>query len=183
MKNSVSESSGIAAFDALADHEAAVLLEMCCGSTAWVQRMTARRPFGTLPVLLEEADRLWWSLEPDDWREAFDHHPRIGENAAAMAQSTQARGWSADEQRGASSAGDDVRRALGEGNREYERRFGHIYLVCATGKSAEEMLALLRARLTNDPAAELRVAAGEQAKITRLRLEKMFGASTSTTLE
>ncbi len=173
-------SSGIAAFDALPPHEAAVLLETCCGSTAWVEGMTLRRPFGTLPVLLEMADRVWWSLTPDDWREAFDHHPRIGEETAVASQQTRARDWSADEQRGASAAGDDVRQALAQGNREYERRFGHIYLVCATGKSAEEMLALLRERMTNDPGTELRVAAGEQAKITRLRLEKMFGPSLRT---
>jgi OHCU decarboxylase len=138
-----------------------------------------RRPFGTLHVLLHTAEELWWSLGTDDWREAFDYHPRIGEQSAAAPQSARAQDWSADEQRGAASGGEDVRRELAEGNREYERRFGHIYLVCATGKSAEEMLTLLRTRLTNDPATELRVAAGEQAKITRLRLEKMFGARSS----
>ena len=136
--------------------------------------MVARRPFGTVAVLLRVADELWWSLTPDDWREAFDHHPRIGERVAAVSQSAQASGWSAAEQRGVSAAGADVRDALAEGNREYERTFGHIYLVCATGKSAEEMLALLRARMQNDPVTELRVAAGEQAKITRIRLQKMF---------
>lgn len=176
MSEAPSVSAGVAAFDALSPYEASVLLETCCGASAWVEGMTLRRPFGTLHVLLHTAEELWWSLTPDDWREAFDHHPRIGEQSAAAPQSAQAQGWSADEQRGATSAGEDVRRELAEGNREYERRFGHIYLVCATGKSAEEMLALLRTRLTNDPAAELRVAAGEQAKITRLRLEKMFGA-------
>lgn len=157
------------------------MLETCCGSTAWVNGMLIRRPFGTLAVLLEEADRLWWSLSPDDWREAFDHHPRIGESSAALAQRETARAWSADEQRGAAAASDEIRRALAEGNRGYERRFGHIYLVCATGKSAEEMLTLLRTRLNNDPATELRVAAGEQAKITRLRLSKMFGDPSSAT--
>jgi 2-oxo-4-hydroxy-4-carboxy-5-ureidoimidazoline decarboxylase len=176
-------SSGISAFDALPPHEAAMLLETCCGSTAWVEGMTLRRPFGTLHVLLEMADRVWWSLTPDDWREAFDHHPRIGEQTAAAARQIRARDWSADEQRGASAAGEDVRQALADGNREYERRFGYIYLVCATGKSAEEMLALLEQRMTNDPATELRVAAGEQAKITRLRLEKMFEPSSPRTGE
>ena len=180
MTDSTSASLGVEGFDALPEHEAAVVLETCCGSTAWVQGMTVRRPFGTLSVLLDAADELWWSLLPDDWREAFDHHPRIGEQATIVAQSVQARGWSADEQRGATSASDDVRRALAEGNREYEHRFGHIYLVSAAGKSAEEMLALQRARMMNDAATELRVAAGEQAKITRLRLEKMFGVPSKT---
>ena len=172
-------SRGVAAFDALPQPDAAPLLESCCGSHAWVQAMLERRPFRSLVRILDEADEIWWSLAPDDWREAFDHHPRIGEQSAAAPQAAVARAWSADEQRGAAASSDATRQALAEGNREYEQRFGHIYLVCATGKSAEEMLALLRARLGNDPVTELRVAAMEQAKITRLRLEKMFG-STST---
>jgi 2-oxo-4-hydroxy-4-carboxy-5-ureidoimidazoline decarboxylase len=170
-------SRGVAAFDALPEHEAAPLLESCCGSHEWVQGMLARRPFGTLRRVLEAADDVWWSLDTDAWREAFDHHPRIGERSATATQSDAARAWSADEQRGASGAAAGTRQALAEGNREYERRFGHIYLVCATGKSAEEMLVILASRLSNDPATELRVAAGEQAKITRLRLEKLFNSS------
>ena len=179
MSQAESGGAGVTAFDALADQEAALLLESCCGSHAWVQEMLAHRPFGTLVHVLNEAEEIWWSLGPDDWREAFDHHPRIGEQAAAAPQGAAAKAWSADEQRGASTARDETRQALAEGNREYERRFGHIYLVCATGKSAEEMLALLRQRLSNDPATELRVAAAEQAKITRLRLEKLFTASST----
>jgi 2-oxo-4-hydroxy-4-carboxy-5-ureidoimidazoline decarboxylase len=175
---SESTAASVASVDALPAHEAAVLFASCCGSTAWVQGMVARRPFQTLTVLLREAEDLWWSLSPDDWREAFDHHPRIGEQRAAVSQSAQASTWSAGEQRGVADAATNVREALVDGNREYERRFGHIYLVCATGKSAEEMLALLRERLGNDPATELRVAAGEQARITRLRLLKMFDTST-----
>ena len=172
--------AGVAAFDALPDHDAAAVLESCCGSLAWVQAMVAHRPFRTVSRLLDEADAIWWSLGPEDWREAFDHHPRIGEREAAVPQGSAARAWSAEEQRGVAATGEDTRQALAEGNREYERRFGHIYLVCATGKSAEEMLALLRQRLSNDAATELRVAAGEQAKITRLRLEKLFRAPDST---
>jgi 2-oxo-4-hydroxy-4-carboxy-5-ureidoimidazoline decarboxylase len=174
-------SAGVAAFDALPDHEAAMLLQTCCGASAWVQGMTVRRPFGTLPVLLQTADELWWSLAPDDWREAFDHHPRIGGETAAARQTERASTWSSEEQRGVSAASAQIRQALAEGNREYERRFGHIYLVCATGRSADELLGMLQARLTNDPATELRVAAGEQAKITRLRLEKMFGVAPART--
>jgi 2-oxo-4-hydroxy-4-carboxy-5-ureidoimidazoline decarboxylase len=141
--------------------------------------MLARRPFGTFQHLVDDAEEIWWSLEPDDWREAFDHHPRIGEHASVAPQGETARDWSSAEQHGATRADESTRRALAEGNREYERRFGHIFLVCATGKSAEEMLAMLRERLSNGPATELRVAAAEQAKITRLRLEKLF-ATTST---
>ncbi len=169
----------VATFDALPDCDAAPLLETCCGSHAWVRTMLERRPFGSLMRILDEADEVWWSLAPDDWREAFDHHPRIGEQSAAAPQGAVALAWSADEQRGVVQSSEGTRQALADGNREYERKFGHIYLVCAAGKSAEEMLALLRSRLSNDPATELQVAAGEQAKITRLRLEKLFGSSST----
>lgn len=175
-----SAATSVAALDALPTHEAFLLLQSCCGSTAWVDGMVTRRPFQTLGVLLREADDLWWSLSPDDWREAFDHHPRIGERATASERSERAQSWSAGEQRGVDTAAADVRQAIADGNREYERTFGHIYLVCATGKTAEEMLALLRERMGNDPETELRVAAGEQAKITRLRLEKMFDSSAAS---
>ena len=174
MSNSVGHTSAIAAFDALSLHEAAAMLESCCGATAWVTAMVERRPFRTLPRLIDAAEEIWWSLGPADWREAFDHHPRIGERTAVAHQSQQAKDWSANEQQAASRAGTDVQEALARGNEEYERRFGHIYLVFAWSKTAEELLAILRERLTNDPATELRVAAGEQAKITRLRLTKMF---------
>jgi 2-oxo-4-hydroxy-4-carboxy-5-ureidoimidazoline decarboxylase len=140
--------------------------------------MVERRPFRTLGRLIEAADDVWWSLGPEDWREAFDHHPRIGERTAAATQSEQARSWSESEQDAASKAGQDVHEALARGNAEYERRFGHIYLVFAWSKTAEELLAILRERLTNDPVTELRVAAGEQAKITRFRLMKMFETPT-----
>ena len=172
-----SEATSVVALDALPAHEAMLLLQSCCGATAWVQAMVARRPFQTLGILLRDADELWWSLTPDDWREAFDHHPRIGERVAATEQSRRAQAWSEGEQKGVDSAAANLRDALAEGNREYERKFGHIYLVCATGKSAEEILAMLRDRLNNDATTELRVAAGEQARITRLRLEKMFDTS------
>ena len=172
-------SRGVAAFDALPDYDAAPLLESCCGSHAWIQAMLERRPFRSLARILDEADEIWWSLSPEDWREAFDHHPRIGDQSAAAPQAAVARAWSADEQRGATASSHATRQALVDGNREYERKFGHIYLVSATGKSAAEILDLLRVRLSNDPATELRVAALEQAKITRLRLEKLFGLTST----
>lgn len=152
-------------------------LTACCGATRWVTRMVDSRPFGDVETLLQRADEIWWSLGPADWREAFAHHPRIGERAAKVAQGARAQSWSVGEQRGVADASFDVRSALAEGNREYERRFGHIYLVSAAGKSAEELLDLLRARLLNDPMTELEVAAAEQAKITRLRLEKLVAES------
>jgi 2-oxo-4-hydroxy-4-carboxy-5-ureidoimidazoline decarboxylase len=171
------ESSALAPvslLDRLPEPEAALLLESCCGSRGWVRGMLERRPFGGLDALLAAADDVWWSLDRDDWLEAFSHHPRIGESAAAASPGERARGWSADEQRGVSASADEVRAALAVGNQEYERRFGHIYLVSAAGRSAAELLTYLHQRLTNDPATELRVAAGEQAKITALRLRKLL---------
>ena len=162
----------LAWLNGLPPEEATSELKKCCGSSAWVRGMLARRPFARLGALLEAADDVWWSLGPDDWREAFAHHPRIGESAAAAAPGARARGWSADEQRGVSSSPEEIRAALAVGNLQYERRFGHIYIVCATGRSAAQLLTFLHQRLTNDPATELRTAAAEQAKITKLRLEK-----------
>jgi OHCU decarboxylase len=136
----------------------------CCGSRAWVRRMSEAGPFRDTEHLLETADRIWWSLTPADWLEAFAAHPRIGEKSGSR--------WSQQEQSGAAAAQAPVLAELAEVNREYEQRFGHIFIVCATGKTAEEMLGLLRARLGNDPETEIKVAAEEQRKITRLRLQK-----------
>jgi OHCU decarboxylase len=146
----------------------------CCGSTRWSQAMTAIRPFKSIDDLLAKADSVWWSLDQEDWLEAFRSHPKIGEKKAAAVQSEQAQSWSAQEQSAASRATPEVMSALAEGNREYEQRFGFIYIVCATGKSSEELLKVLEARLKNDSETELRNAADEQRKITRLRLEKFL---------
>lgn len=140
-------------------------LARCCGSHQWVKRMLAGRPYASDPQLYLAAEREWWALDRGDWLEAFAVHPRIGER------STDA--WSGGEQSGVTGAGADLHLALREENVAYERRFGHVYLVCATGRGAAELLADLTTRLGNDPDTELRVAAGEQAKITRLRLEKL----------
>jgi 2-oxo-4-hydroxy-4-carboxy-5-ureidoimidazoline decarboxylase len=167
--------------DELPAAEAARLLATCCGSRAWVDGMLEHRPFGDVDGVMRTADDVWWSLSPDDWREAFAHHPRIGERQAAAPQDERARAWSAGEQRGVASATDDVRAAIANGNREYERRFGHIYLVSAAGRSADELLEILRSRLANDADTELRVAAGEQARITRLRLLKLLNVTDGAT--
>ncbi|MFN2563415.1 MAG: 2-oxo-4-hydroxy-4-carboxy-5-ureidoimidazoline decarboxylase [Gemmatimonadaceae bacterium] len=167
----------VAQLDALPAREAEELLKSCCGSRRWVHGMLGRRPFGDVASVVRAAEEVWWSLGPEDWRQAFAHHPRIGEREAAAEQGPRARAWSAGERRDVDSAEPDVRAALAAGNRDYERRFGHIYLVSAAGKTAEELLALLRARLSNDADTELRVAASEQAKITRLRLLELVGAT------
>ncbi len=135
--------------------------------------MAHLRPFPGPEKLLEAADRVWWELQPEDWLEAFRSHPRIGEKASARG-SAQARRWSSAEQSGTRDARPELMEAVVKANRAYEARFGYIFIVCATGKSAEEMLALLEQRLQNDPGAEIRVAAEEQRKITRLRLEKLL---------
>jgi OHCU decarboxylase len=156
--------------NALPPAEAEAAFLACCGSRVWAQRMTDGRPYADTAELLETADRVWWSLEPADWQEAFAAHPRIGERKARG--EGQFHRWSEQEQAGAASAEMAILRELAEANRIYDERFGHIFIVCATGKSAAEMLSLLRSRLDNDADTELRVAAEEQRKITRLRLLK-----------
>ena len=163
--------------NALPVEEASAELLKSCGSTRWARAMCEERPFRDTRALADAADRVWLGLGREDWLEAFRSHPKIGERRAARETGEGARRWSEEEQEGARDAGGDVLDALAEANREYERRFGHIFIVCATGKSAAEMLALLRRRLANDPDTELRVAAEEQRRITRLRLEKLLERS------
>jgi OHCU decarboxylase len=156
--------------NALPPAEAEAAFLACCGSQVWARHMTDGRPYADTAELLETADRIWWSLEPADWQEAFAAHPRIGERKV-MGEGRFHR-WSEQEQAGAASSEAAVLAELAEANRIYDERFGHIFIVCATGKSAGEMLGLLRSRLDNDPDTELCVAAEEQRKITRLRLLK-----------
>jgi 2-oxo-4-hydroxy-4-carboxy-5-ureidoimidazoline decarboxylase len=136
--------------------------------------MVARRPFGDAQALLRAADEVWAGCAEPDWREAMTHHPRIGDVSRLREKFAATASWSSQEQKGVGAASEETLHALAEGNRAYEARFGFIFLVCATGKSADEMLSLLRARLDNAPSDELRIAAGEQAKITRIRLEKLL---------
>src|SRR5881397_4039359 len=142
-------------------------LSRCCGARLWVDAMIEARPFAGDTELFGVAERVWWGLGRADWLEAFAAHPRIGARAEAMTD------WARREQAGANGAAEATLAALAQGNRTYEKRFGHLFLICATGRTADEMLGALRARLTNDPATELRVAAEEQAKITRLRLDRL----------
>lgn len=146
----------------------------CCGSTKWAREMTAARPFATAPELFARADDISSSLEDEDWLEAFRAHPKIGEQKAATVQSHQEQTWSAQEQSGVADASGATIAQLAERNREYEDRFGFIFIVCASGKSPDEMLAILNSRIDNEPQTELRIASEEQRKITRLRLEKLL---------
>lgn len=165
----------VAQLDVMPPDRAAELLSDCCGSSRWVSAMVARRPFASMERLLAAADDVWRALEPDDWREAFAHHPRIGDRPGPARQSEQSAVWAAGEQAAVGSASDDIRVALADVNRAYEQRFGYIYIVCATGRSADELLATATERMHNDPDTELSVAAEEQRKITRLRLQKLLG--------
>jgi 2-oxo-4-hydroxy-4-carboxy-5-ureidoimidazoline decarboxylase len=160
-----------AVLNALPPTEARAALTRCCGASRWVEAMSARRPFPSTEALYADAEAVFATLGREDFLEAFAHHPRIGGQAPASLRATAA--WSNQEQARVSEADTDTQRQLRAANEEYLRRFGYIFIVCATGKSAAEMLALLRARLPNDPARELAIAAGEQARITRLRLDKL----------
>jgi 2-oxo-4-hydroxy-4-carboxy-5-ureidoimidazoline decarboxylase len=164
----------LAWLDALEHEAASAALMRCCGARRWAEAMARGRPYADEAALYEAADRAWAAMDRADILEALAHHPRIGADLDALRDRFAATaGWSAGEQAGIAAAGHDVLVALRDGNLRYEERFGHIFIVCATGKSAAEMLALLEERLGNDPERELAIAAAEQAKITRLRLEKL----------
>ena len=160
--------------NALSRADAQRALERCCGSSRWVENMLARRPFASEEALFRDAEVVWAKLERADFLEAFSHHPQIGADPAELAKrfATTAE-WSRSEQAGVARADPSTLERLAAGNARYLARFGFVFIVCASGKSAEEMRALLEARLDNAPERELSIAAAEQAKITRLRLEKL----------
>ncbi len=164
----------IAQLDTIPEAEAAFKLAACCGSSRWVAGMINRRPFGSREALLDASDHVARDLVARDWLEAFTHHPRIGELRAHSAVSPLAAGWSSKEQAAAAESSTALHDELALANVEYEKRFGFIFIICASGRSAAEMLAALRERLGNDPDAEIFIAAREQQQITRLRLEKLI---------
>ena len=160
--------------NSLDGEEALAALGRCCGSTEWGRGMLERRPYESEEAVLKAADDVWAGLGREDYLEAFSHHPKIGADIESLRKkfhSTAA--WSSGEQAGVSKADEATLRGLAQGNIDYEARCGYIFIVCATGKSAGEMLSMLEARLPNPPDIELAIAAGEQAKITRIRLEKL----------
>ncbi len=163
--------------NALSSEAARAELLKCCGSTRWATALEQDRPYASLEQLLTRANELWWALAPSDWLEAFRSHPKIGERKAASPVAAQSQQWSAQEQRGVQTASEVASEKLARLNRAYEEIFGFIFIVCATGKSTDEILALLEERMGNEPAAELRIAAAEQAKITELRLRKLLEGS------
>lgn len=161
-------------FNALSTDEAVKDLMRCCGARRWASQMAARRPYNTIESVLKMADDLWAKMDRADFIEAFSHHPKIGDVASLRIKFASTSQWASGEQAGVQSAGEDVLQRLADGNAAYEEKFGYIFIVCATGKTATELLELLEARLPNRPAVELNIAAGEQAKITRIRLGKLF---------
>ncbi len=170
------EAGAIAALNDLSGEEARKALLDCCGSAKWVDVMARLVPFANAERLLEAADRVWAGLEESDWLEAFRHHPAIGSKKSATKRSSTAKTWSAGEQSRAQEASEETLAQLAEANQAYHAKFGIVFLICATGKSAEEILAALRSRIANDWATEVKIAAEEQRKITRIRLEKLLAS-------
>ncbi|RYY18366.1 MAG: 2-oxo-4-hydroxy-4-carboxy-5-ureidoimidazoline decarboxylase [Cytophagaceae bacterium] len=160
----------------LAPTARAEALTTCCGSSAWVAALNQRFPFATAEALYATADHIWHGLDEADWREAFTHHPKIGDVQALREKFASTATWAAGEQGAVQQASAETLAELAAGNTAYEQKFGYIFIVCATGKSAGEMLTLLQARLPHAPTEEIHLAQGEQAKITRLRLQKLLAA-------
>ena len=156
--------------DEVSPEEAGELLRRACGAPRWVERMLARRPFGSREALLGAARAEWFSLSPADWRQAFADHPRIGDREALARRFPLTHQLSSREQAGIAGASEDVLTELADANDAYLRKFGYIFIICAAGLDATTMLTQLRDRIDNDPERELRIAAEEQAKITALRL-------------
>jgi OHCU decarboxylase len=155
-----------------ADEETAMLAMLaCCGAKPWASAMVALRPIESVIELSDAADKVWVTMTEDDWLEAFACHPRIGERKATDEQA-QSAAWSQQEQSSVDDAESDLLAELAVGNARYEEKFGFTYIVCATGKTAEEMLLILRRRLANDRASELGEAAEQQRQITQIRLGK-----------
>jgi 2-oxo-4-hydroxy-4-carboxy-5-ureidoimidazoline decarboxylase len=144
----------------------------CCGSRTWADGMVGRRPLLDEVALLAASDETWHTLAESDWLEAFRSHPRIGESQAPKAALQRSVAWSAEEQQNVAGANDSIRIVLAEGNREYERRFKRIFIVCASGKSPGEILKILQRRMKNDEHTELQEVAEQQRQITQIRLKK-----------
>ena len=162
----------LARWNDLSSEEAAREILPCCGSSAWAAALASKRPLLDGETLLASSDEIWRGLAEAHWLEAFRSHPRIGESRAEKTVASQSSAWSEQEQKKAAMADEAARTALKWGNREYEQKFGRIFIVCAMGKSASEILEILRRRLHNDDATELQQAAEEQRQIMHIRLKK-----------
>jgi 2-oxo-4-hydroxy-4-carboxy-5-ureidoimidazoline decarboxylase len=157
----------------LSSSDAAEAFRKCCGSESWTQAMVQARPYASDQALLETAEKSFGELKRPDWLEAFAAHPKIGDIKSLKEKYGATKNWAQNEQSGVQGISDEVASDLAASNEEYHRKFGYIFIVCATGKSANEMLSMLKDRLKNDAETELPIAAEQQKKITYLRLEKL----------
>jgi 2-oxo-4-hydroxy-4-carboxy-5-ureidoimidazoline decarboxylase len=164
----------IEAINSASEEQARHSFRQCCTSERWVEGMVADRPYHSPEALVAAADTNWKNLSEADYLQAFDGHPKIGDVSSLKAKYADTKSLAAGEQSSVDAANDDTIQALAQGNSDYEDKFGFIFIVCATGKSATEMLELLQARLPNDRSSELRNAAEEQRKIFHIRLEKLL---------
>ncbi|MDH3710115.1 MAG: 2-oxo-4-hydroxy-4-carboxy-5-ureidoimidazoline decarboxylase [Cyclobacteriaceae bacterium] len=146
----------------------------CCGSHKWVQSMIDERPYFDTEHLLFNAQNIWSQLTPEDWKEAFDHHPQIGDLNSLKQKFASTARWAANEQKGTLQSDEETLIQLADFNQQYLDKFGYIFIICATGKSAEEMLQALKSRINNEEDQEITIAAAEQAQITQLRLQKLL---------
>jgi OHCU decarboxylase len=165
----------LSSWNAATIDDATASLLSCCAAARWAEQLVAQRPFPTEEALFTAADQVWATMQEPDWMQAFCAHPRIGERKVLHA-TAQSKQWSSQEQSSVDSAQAAVLEQLAAGNTRYEERFGFTFIVCATGKSAEEMLAILNRRLGNDRETELREAAEQQRQITQIRLRKWLQA-------
>jgi 2-oxo-4-hydroxy-4-carboxy-5-ureidoimidazoline decarboxylase len=165
----------ISEFDQLDIDNKKALLRQCCGAENWVNKVIAALPAEDLIDLQEIAEEQWYACTEQDWREAFTHHPKIGDLDSLREKYAATGHWTEGEQASVKQATEQTLRRLAEGNTAYEAKFGYIFIVCATGKTADEMLSMLNQRLHNSAEAEIQIAMEEQLKITKLRLEKLFG--------
>ncbi len=158
----------------LSDEEAKSEFIRCCGSEAWADKMLGGRPYMGEDELLHFSEKKWFHLSEQDWLEAFKHHPKIGDIDSLSKKYSDTKQWAEGEQSGVNTATQDIIKNLADGNQAYEDKFGYIFIVCATGKTAQEMLDILNKRLSNLPDEEIKIAMKEQNKITRIRLEKLL---------
>jgi 2-oxo-4-hydroxy-4-carboxy-5-ureidoimidazoline decarboxylase len=167
----------LARWHALTPGEAVAEILSCCGSPAWARKLTAMRPFANEQKLFAAADACWQSLPPSDWLEAFRSHPRIGEQHSQNKTTATSAAWSKSEQSQMKDADAAILLRMREAHREYEERFGRIFIVCASGKKPAELLRILEQRLNSDPAQELLESAAQQQQIMQLRLRRWLGTA------
>lgn len=169
--------------NAMTEEQAETSLLAVCGSRRWVSAMLKARPFESVSALHERAEDAWARLAREDWLDAFAAHPRIGDTPrreATWSRAAPSQSWSRTEQRGMAGASDATRARVADLNRHYEQRFGYIFIICATGRTADEMVQALETRLSHTPEEELPIAVSEQAKIIRVRLDKLLQANAAT---